>query len=59
MKNIDIKDIKIGKNKKVKDNKLELVLDLDNTCTFSFLSNQDFLLVDILKVITRKKVQNF
>ena len=55
MKNIDIKDIKIGKNKKVKDNKLELVLDLDNTCTFSFLSNQDFLLVDNIKSHYKKK----
>ena len=46
MNKIDIKDIKIGKDKKGNNNKLELVLDLDNTCIFSIFYNRDKLLVE-------------
>ena len=41
MSKIDIKDIEIEKNKKGKNNKLELVLDLDNTCVFSIIYSNE------------------
>ena len=53
--NIDIKDIIIEKDKNGKDNKLEIVFDLDNTCIFSFLSNSDVLLVQSKKNIFPQK----
>ena len=55
---INIEDIKIEKNIKGKDNKLDIVLDLDNTCIFSFLSNEDNLLVQSKKSIFPKKEVN-
>ena len=49
LKNFDIKDIKIEKNKEGKDNKLELVFDLDNTCIFSFLTHSNNKILNTLK----------
>ena len=46
---IDINEIKIEKDEKGKDNKLELVFDLDYTCIFSFLINTDSLFVQTKK----------
>ena len=53
--NTDIKDIVIEKDDKGKDNKLEIVFDLDNTCIFSFLLNSDALLVQSKKNIFPQK----
>ena len=44
MNKIDIKDIEIGKDKEGNNNKLELVLDIDNTCIFSIFYDIDKLL---------------
>ena len=52
---INIENINIEKNKEGKDNKLEIVLDLDNTCVFSFLSNEDNLFVQSKKYLFPKK----
>ena len=53
--NIDIDTINVEKNEEGKDNKLEVVFDLDNTCIFSFLSHSDILLVQSKKNIFPKK----
>ena len=53
--NIDINDITIEKDEKGKENKLEIVFDLDNTCIFSFLSNPDIIYVQSKKNIFPQK----
>ena len=40
---MDISQIKVEKDEEGKENKLEIVFDLDNTCIFSFCSNADLL----------------
>ena len=52
---IDINDIKIEKDEKGKDNKLELVFDLDYTCIFSFIVNSDNLFVQAKKKFIPQK----
>ena len=56
--NIDINDITIEKDEKGKENKLEIVFDLDNTCIFSFLLNSDIFFVQSRKnVFPQKEVK--
>ena len=55
MNKIDINDIEIGKDKKGNNNKLELVLDLDNTCIFTIFYNRDKLLAEVIQNQFRKK----
>ena len=45
MKNIEINTIKIEKDNEGKEKKLELVLDLDNTCIYSYLYDKNALYV--------------
>lgn len=57
MNSIDLKDIDIGKNKDEKTNKLNIVLDLDNTCIFSYFYDTSKLLVkNISKKFPEKQV---
>ena len=55
LKEIDIEKIIVEKDEDGKDNKLEIVFDLDNTCIFSFCSNADILQVQIQKNIFPQK----
>lgn len=55
---IDIKDIKIEKDKEGKDQKLDIVFDLDNTIIFSFLSSEDNIFIQSKKNIIPKKDVN-
>ena len=48
---MDINKIKVEKDEEGKENKLEIVFDLDNTCIFSFCSNADLLYVQQKKNI--------
>jgi len=48
---MDINKIKVEKDDEGKENKLEIVFDLDNTCIFSFCSNADLLFVQQKKNI--------
>lgn len=48
---MDINQIKVEKDEEGKENKLEIVFDLDNTCIFSFCSNADLLYVQQKKNI--------
>ena len=58
--NINIEDIKIEKNYEGKENKLEIVFDLDNTCIFSFLSSSDILTVQSKRnILPQKEVKMF
>ena len=58
--NTDINDIDIEKDDEGKDNKLEIVFDLDNTCIFSFLSSSDLLAVQSKKnILPQKEVKMF
>lgn len=52
---IDIKDIKIEKDKEGKEQKLDIVFDLDNTIIFSFLSSEDNIFIQSKKDIIPKK----
>ena len=52
---IDIKDIKIEKDKQGKEQKLDIIFDLDNTIIFSFLSSEDNLMVQSKKDFFPKK----
>ena len=52
---IDIKDIKIEKDKQGKEQKLDIVFDLDNTIIFSFLSSEDNIFIQSKKDIFPKK----
>ena len=45
IKKMDINKIKVEKDEEGKENKLEIVFDLDNTCIFSFCSNPDLVYV--------------
>ena len=47
---MDINEIKVEKDEEGKENKLEIVFDLDNTCIFSFCSNPDLLYVQQKKI---------
>ena len=58
MGNTDIKSITIEKDREGKDNKLELVLDLDNTCIYSYLYDKNALYVqDNQKKFHKKKAK--
>ena len=58
MGNIDIQNISIEKDKEGKDNKLELVLDLDNTCIYSYLYDKSALYAkDNQKKFHKKKAK--
>ena len=58
MGNTDIKSITIEKDSEGKDNKLELVLDLDNTCIYSYLYDKNALYVqDNQKKFHKKKAK--
>ena len=48
---MDINQIKVEKDEEGKENKLEIVFDLDNTCIFSFCSHADLLYVQQKKNI--------
>ena len=52
---MDINQIKVEKDEEGKENKLEIVFDLDNTCIFSFCSNADLLYVQKKKNIFPSK----
>ena len=52
---MDINQIKVEKDEEGKENKLEIVFDLDNTCIFSFCSNADLLYVQQKKNIFPSK----
>jgi hypothetical protein len=57
---INIDDINIEKDYEGKDNKLEVVFDLDNTCIFSFLSSSDILTVQNKRnILPQKEVKMF
>ena len=52
---MDINQIKVENDEEGKENKLEIVFDLDNTCIFSFCSNADLLYVQQKKNIFPSK----